>query len=371
MKVLHINSNYLTSKLHENLIDRLEKMGITNDIYMPMKKAMQEEILYESKNSVYNPVAFYDIDKYFFSWKQYKIFKELNKSYTPGNYDRVHAHTLFTDGNIALKLKNKYNIPYVVTVRGRTDLDFFKKRPNLRNRGRSILKNASRIVFLSENDKNEMFSKYFKNESKKLEEKISVIPNGIDAFWFDNEGTPKSIRGQKTMNFIFAGRMIKSKNIPFSVKVLNVYAEKNNLAIKLTIVGKQENRKILQEVKETSEIELALIDNVDRDRLIELYRSNDIFIMPSYPETFGLVYAEAMSQGLPVIYSNKSGFNDQFKEGVVGYGVDHEDINDTCNKIEKLVTDYETISKNCIDKYKKFDWDTITRKYKNIYENLT
>ena len=43
--------------------------------------------------------------------------------------------------------------------------------------------------------------------------------------------------------------------------------------------------------------------------------------MPSRYETFGLVYGEAMSQGLPIIYSKGQGVDGYFKEGTVGYGV--------------------------------------------------
>jgi len=44
--------------------------------------------------------------------------------------------------------------------------------------------------------------------------------------------------------------------------------------------------------------------------------------MPSITETFGLVYAEALSQGLPVLYTRGQGFDRQFEEGEVGYAVD-------------------------------------------------
>ena len=44
-----------------------------------------------------------------------------------------------------------------------------------------------------------------------------------------------------------------------------------------------------------------------------IYRENDIYVMPSIIETFGLVYAEAMSQGLPVIYTRGQGLIDNLK----------------------------------------------------------
>src|SRR5699024_4788162 len=133
MQVLHINSNYLTSKLHENLLDHLENGYIHNTVYMPIKKETREDFLYESKYEIYNPIAFRNIDKFIFTYKQRKIYKRLLQTVDPKRYDIVHAHTLFTDGNVAYHLNKVYGIPYIVAVRGFTDIDgFFKKRINLR-----------------------------------------------------------------------------------------------------------------------------------------------------------------------------------------------------------------------------------------------
>ena len=59
--------------------------------------------------------------------------------------------------------------------------------------------------------------------------------------------------------------------------------------------------------------------------------------MPSYTESFGLVYAEAMSQKLPVIYSKGQGFDGQFEEGLVGYHVSPYDVKDIANGILKAL----------------------------------
>src|SRR5690606_22696545 len=84
-----------------------------------------------------------------------------------------------------------------------------------------------------------------------------------------------------------------------------------------------------------------------KEKLLELYRANDILVMPSKTETFGLVYAEAMSQGLPVIYSKGQGFDGQFKEGLIGYHVDCFDPVNIASSILKIVNNYEEMSSNC------------------------
>src|SRR5690554_1899401 len=110
--ILHINSNYLTSWLHENVMDYLSQGNVTNHIYMPMKKEKQEDILYDSKHQVHSPIVFNDVDKYIFTWKQRKIYNTLKQTIPLNDIQFVHAHTLFTDGNVALKLYEEYGIPY-------------------------------------------------------------------------------------------------------------------------------------------------------------------------------------------------------------------------------------------------------------------
>ena len=373
MNVLHINSNYLTSKLHENLIDKTETEELHNTIFMPIKEESKKDFLYQSKHDIYYPVAFNDIDKYIYSYKQKKIYNKLKEILTLDNYDVVHAHTLFTDGNVALKLFEEYNIPYIVTVRGFTDIEgFFKLRINLRNRGRKILANAQKVIFLSELNRKQLLEQYI--PSKSLQNDISnksvILPNGIDDFWFTNEGTPKKIRNKESINFIQVGKIYKRKNILGSIAGIKDYDNKNSSKSTLTVVGGIEDKKYADKIKEETELEVQLVQQKSREELIQLYRNSDIFIMPSFQETFGLVYPEAMSQGLPVLYSKGQGFDNQFPDGEVGYAVDAENPQDIAQKISLIIKNYEEISKRSIEKYKEFNWDILSKHYVEIYRNL-
>src|SRR5699024_12684113 len=99
MQVLHINSNYLTSKLHENLLDHLENENIHNTVYMPIKEETQENFLYESKYEVYHPIAFKNIDKFIFTYKQRKIYQKIKKTEKPKQNDIIHEKNLITQIN--------------------------------------------------------------------------------------------------------------------------------------------------------------------------------------------------------------------------------------------------------------------------------
>ena len=374
VKVLHINSNYLTSKLHENLLDNLKKKGIKSTVFMPIKFQTKDNILYESKHEVYNPVSFHDFDKYIFTWKQNKIYRKLHHYINVNEYNMTHAHTLFTDGNVAYQLKKKFGIPYIVTVRGDTDIEnFFKKRINLRNRGRKILENAFKVVFISEKNRDKLLNKYVNTESLKLQifKKSTVIPNGIDSYYLENEGIPKNIDSLKSLKFIQVGKLIERKNGLGSLKGIKEYIKNTENCAELIFVGDIIDKRYVNRIKKEGKGIVSFYPSIKPEKLIELYREADIFIMPSFTETFGLVYPEAMSQGLPVLYTKGQGFDGQYPEGYVGYSVSANDPKIIAEKIECIVNKYPILSQNALEAHKRFNWSELAQQYVNIYKNCS
>ena len=104
-----------------------------------------------------------------------------------------------------------------------------------------------------------------------------------------------------------------------------------------------------------------------KEELIDVYRSCNIYLMPSHYETFGLVYAEALSQGLPVLYTKGQGFDGQFEDGEVGYAVVSTDANDIKDKILKVIENYDKILPNIQHCLEKFKWDKIAKQYADLY----
>ena len=92
--------------------------------------------------------------------------------------------------------------------------------------------------------------------------------------------------------------------------------------------------------------------------------------MPSFTESFGLVYVEAMSQGLPVVYSEGQGFDAQFPEGTVGYHVSAHDVQSVADGIEKVLKNFDTIASNTVSSARIFNWKEITARYDAIYKTV-
>lgn len=309
--------------------------------------------------------CFNEIDRYFFLVKETKVLKTLYKEYRLEEFDYIHAHTIFSNGYLAYKLKKEMKIPYSVAVVN-TDLNvFFRLRPYLKRIGLNILKDADQIIFHSPAYRDFMVNKYIPNSLHDvILAKRIIIPLGIEEVFQKNKYNTKRELGL-TLKIITASNITSNKNHISVCRALEKLQELN-YQVEYTIIGKVLEPKRLVEIKKFPFVKYH--SYMTQDELIDAYRNNDIFVMPSIFETFGMVYAEAMSQGLPIIYSKGQGFDRQFPDGEIGFSVEATDYNEIANAIVKIVKNYDEISERCTQLVNKFDWETITDKYVEIYK---
>ncbi|SOY28894.1 Alpha-monoglucosyldiacylglycerol synthase [Acetatifactor muris] len=372
MRILHININYLFTALHQTMIEHLTDVGLDNFVFVPIHDKADKKIIPNS--NVVVSCCFRKRDRILYFFKQRKILKSAIDMLPISDYNVVHAYTLLSDGNIAMQISKKYGIPYIVTVRG-TDLkDFFHLKPYLIPHGIKIMQHAEKIIFISKAYQQNMMHKYVPdNMRKEIAGKSMVIPNGIDDFWLENIfherdyiETQKRF-DKKELKIICVASILKDKNIPFLQKALKKLVEKG-WKIQFHLIGNVADKKELNKIE--ADKYTIYHGSMKKEELIRCYRENDIFALISHTETFGLVYAEAMSQGLPVIYTSGEGFDQQFEDGCVGFSVSDRRVNDAVEKILRIVSDYRGISENCIKKVKNFEWSQIVNNYKELYRDI-
>lgn len=375
MKVLHICSDFSNRSLYNQLITHLSALHIEQNVYVPTRT--QEEIDKNKNFDLENVNYQYSfllnkLDRINYFGKIKKIERNLTSTIDIENCDLIHAHFLFSDGGVAYNLKKKNGIPYVVAIRN-TDINiFFKYFFHLRSFGLNILKNASKIIFLTPKYFEFTFQNYFpKNLQSDFVKKTNVVPNGVNPYWLDNSFKRKSFSKDDKITFLYVGDFSKNKNIHISIQVLNtIYSKNNNIEFVLIGGGGDYDSQIRKLVVQNSNWIKILERTNSLVALKEIYRQADIFLMPSKYETFGLVYIEAMSQGIPVVYSSGQGIDGFFKDGEVGYSVSANNLEEYHNKIQLIIDNYDQISLNCTEKAKEFSWFDISIIYLKLYEQI-
>jgi glycosyltransferase involved in cell wall biosynthesis len=376
MKVLHICSDFSKQSIYNQLVSHLSVAEIEQVVYVPTRT--QNELGKNQKENLTNVNYKYSfilnkIDRINYFGKIKKIEKDLTSSIDVKNCDVIHAHFLFSDGGVAYNLHKKYGTPYIVAIRN-TDINiFFKYFLHLHCFAFDILKNASQIIFLTPKYYEYTFEKYILQKfHEDFIKKTSIIPNGVNPFWLNNINKRDVSFKKNKVTFLYVGDFSKNKNIQVSIQALGeMYGEGKN--IQFVIVGGGGNydteiRKLV--VKHSNWIKIVERTN-NLEELREIYKSADIFIMPSKYETFGLVYIEAMSQGLPIIYSSGQGVDGFFEEGEVGFSVKSGKVLDLKEKLDLMIDNYENISTKCCAKSKDFSWVDISKKYIDIYNRFS
>ena len=104
-----------------------------------------------------------------------------------------------------------------------------------------------------------------------------------------------------------------------------------------------------------------------------MYQAADVYVLPSYREGLPLTLFEAMASGLPIIASPVNGIPFEMKEPENGFFVNYGDIENLEKNIIKLIDNpkiAKQISSNNLKKARTYDWDIISKRYMDEYENL-
>lgn len=376
MNILHISNGFADSKVHSNLVKHLDNIGIEQTVYCPVR----EQRLVGSNQFTGNNTKFeYSFCirswyKYVYHFKRWMLYRDLKKHVDLRKFDVIHAPTLFSDGGIALKAYKEFGIPYIVAVRN-TDINLYMG-PKLRHThkdGREIALYASKIIFISKGEMHEFIeSEVMKPVMPRIKDKIELLPNGIEPYW--HEHITHSER--KGWDILYIGDYTPNKNIVrLAEAVLLLRQEKGYEETRLTIVGGEKkntihktDERIYQMLEEHPEAVIAMGKIYDKDKLAEVMQSCSLFAMPSIHETFGLVYIEALSQNLPVIYTKGQGIDGLFGSEV-GIGVNAHSVEDIKNAIKTIFDNRQMYSNEKVD-FGFFKWDNIAKKYLSIYKKI-
>ncbi len=272
--------------------------------------------------------------------------KNKTENFLDKSFDMVVAHM-----PSGILYANKLGLPFVAGVHN-SDIEvltsplycFYFKSALL-----EALRNSKAIACRSYVLKNKLLKLYPEFESKTF-----VAPSGIDENFITADFHKIDI---KNLKIVTCANFKKRKNIDKLILAL-----KGMDGVELTVIGdgalKGKLKRLDNSVKFTGRL--------DNGKVLENMRENDIFILPSVGETFGMVYLEAMASGCITVCTENDGIDGIIQNGINGFTV-RPDIQSIRNLIEKIQSFDEhklaEIRANSLGTVKKYTSTQCSREY--------
>jgi len=285
---------------------------------------------------------------------------KINQFIRENSIDIIHAHTFSPDAYIAYRLKEKYGIEYVLTMRMKPD-DRLEMYPQLLR----IVENAKAVICHN--------YQLYKLYSEKYN--VQFMPHGLSHEFFNNKPKRESstiFNKRRPFKLLTVARLLGLKNIDVIIEVVRRMREQGK-SINYIIIGegpeKNKLERLIQQHDMTDSIHMVTWQN--ENDLIGYYDDADAFIMMSKPETFGRVYLEAAARNLPIIACKNTGIDGYFSDDEALFLDDN--IEAIFKNLLHLYESFEEVmiplSKAAFRKAESLTWDNIVRQYINIYKD--
>jgi len=261
------------------------------------------------------------------------------------NVDVIHLHEYRTFQNIVIShYAKKQGVPYVLQAHGSLPRIMAKQWLKWIYDvlfGYRLLRDASKVIALSR-----MEAEQYRGMGVP-EEKIAVIPNGIDLSEYGD--LPPKGYFKKRFDIdedekiaLYLGRIHKIKGIDILVKAFAEVNEKLN-DVRLVIVGPDDG--YLSELKlmiKALKIEnnVLIVGPLYGEEKLEAYIDADVYVLPSKYETFPIGLLEAYSCGKPVVASRVGGLKDLVVDEKTGLLVEPGDVKQLQRSMLYLLNNY-------------------------------
>jgi len=365
MKILIINYmettapggiNKVVAEIGENLSDKGHEIIVLqpNPLNLPSEEVYKNFKIVRVK-SIIGEIAYGLNPEMFFYLK--KHIKKLNP-------DLVHVHgyhNLLSLEIIYTLRKISPNIPIIFsshldTYRSTFVGKYFWYLYNIF--GKNLFKLSSTIISPSEFEAETIINVFHTPINK-----IAIIPHGVNEVNIDKKLTIENDR----INLLYVGYLIKRKGIQFIIDSLFHLIYKQNIDnVSLTIIGEGSEKKKIMELIDDLNLSKYVVwgENLLQSELIKIYKKSDIVLLLSESEAYGIVVAEALACGTPVIVTKKTALTEFTKEPGC-FGVDYPPKPE---EVAKLIIKIVNIDVKVGPFSKKIrTWDEVTLDYEKIY----
>jgi glycosyltransferase involved in cell wall biosynthesis len=231
------------------------------------------------------------------------------------------------------------------------------------------LNDADMVVTVSERTKKQIIKKY-----GVAERKVNVVYNGTEFNFSENIEVPSMIRKLKEKGasiVLFAGRITIQKGPDYFVALADkVLKFEPNTFFVVSGNGDMEE-KMLQEVASRGIANNFVFCGFLRgDELAQVYKSADIYVMPSVSEPFGLLPLEVMLTETPVLVSKESGVSEIIKNALKSHFWDVDDMTDKVISVIRNKNLKQHLRHNGREEARTIHWGKAANSLVSLYNSL-
>ncbi len=297
------------------------------------------------------------------AWRMYLRTLKKNMSICP---DLIHAHLAYPDGLAAIHLGKEIGKPVVISVHGHD----IRELPEANSHWRLLIARAlscADAVVVSSQDARERVLKLDVDPRR-----LYDIPQGVDCSVFVPDVSKPF--NKNNWRLLYAGRFDKKKGLAVLIDALKILRSQNrNVTLKLVGAsqsgGGSKQFRIQAEQNQVAEwvdFEQAL----PWSEMPKVMAAADIFVLPSYYDSFGIVLIESMACGIPVV-ATKCGGPEQLVDNTVGRLAEIGDPESLANAIGEVIDSYGNFDTEIIRKRSlRYDYKSVAQQIFQMYKKI-
>ena len=293
----------------------------------------------------------------------FKAIREIKRMVKDFKPDLIGCHSTAAGFLSRVAIRNK--IPTTFTAHGWA---FTKGTPFLRKCLAILIekiagKFCSKIICVSDFDRN--LALKYKIAPK---EKIITIHNGVESQYFEH-------LEHSNIQIVFIGRLAQPKDPLLLLKSFNGLSSELKNKAQISIIGEGPKRKELEKFIKENELKekIKLLESISREKVFEVLRKSDIFVLISNWEGFPYTIIEAMSFGLAIIASDVGGIKEALNDncGILVKRGDGKEIENALEKLIKTPSLIKEMGERASEKAKKeFSLNKMLKETEKIYKTI-
>jgi glycosyltransferase involved in cell wall biosynthesis len=199
-------------------------------------------------------------------------------------------------------------------------------------------------------------------------QKLSLLPYGVNVSRFKKVAEPADMQ----FDVLYVGAMSLQKGIQYLVQA---YQKINHPNKSLTFVGAP-SKKLMEMLKMRGlwPANVKVLGHVQQTELKKIMSRSHVLVLPSIQDGFGMVMAQAMACGCPVIASKNTGGEDLFSDGVEGLIVPIRDVDALTSRLQMLADDSQlryVMGRRALARVNDLGgWSTYGKRALEIYSEL-